>query len=356
MILEDFRALEQPTQAAFRRLASEAGFELCGVAPARPLADFAYFRQWSDVGHAGSMGYLVDHRGDMRQDPRQILPSARSILCVGKLYKTVDISDPAVSRYAWGTEDYHDTLRRGLTTLVENLQTQWGPFESRICVDTAPLLERSYARQAGLGWIGRNTCLINQQQGSWFFLGEILVSIELAPDSPPQDRCGSCRRCIEACPTRALVPAPTPSGYTLDARLCISTLTIEEKGPTDPALRAATGHHLFGCDICQEVCPWNRRAPSTAEGAFQPVHPAPDLEEMAALTPEEFRSRFRRTPIYRAKHSGWLRNVATAMGNSADPRYRPALEQLAAHPEPAVSGHARWALAQLPPHTEKDPA
>lgn len=356
MILEEFLALEKPTKATFQRLASEAGFELCGVALARPMTDFKYFRQWSNLGYAGSMAYLVDHRGDMRRDPRELLAPARSILCLAKLYKTGDMPDPAVSRYAWGAEDYHNTLRRGLTTLVARLQSLWGPFESRICVDTGPLLERSYARQAGLGWIGRNTCLINQQQGSWFFLGEILVSIELTPDSPPPDRCGSCRRCIDACPTQALVPASTPSGFALDARRCISTLTIEEKGPTDPALRAATGHHLFGCDICQEVCPWNRRAPSTAEAGFQPVHPAPDLDEMAALTPEEFRARFRHTPIHRAKHSGWLRNVATAMGNAADPRHRPALEQLAGHPDRAVSDHARWALARLPEHTEEDPA
>lgn len=354
MILEEFRVLEQPTQAAFHRLAAEAGFSLSGVAPAAPLADFEIFRQWSSLGYAGPMGYLLDHRGDIRQHPRQLLPSARSILCLGKLYKTVNITDPPVSRYAWGAEDYHITLRRSLSSLVENLQSLWGPFESRICIDTAPLLERSYARHAGLGWIGRNTCLINQQQGSWFFLGEIIVSIELPPDAPPPDRCGSCRRCIDACPTQALVPAPTPSGYALDARLCISTLTIEQKGPTDPAFRPATGHHLFGCDICQEVCPWNRRAPSTTEPAFQPVHPSPDLVEMAALTPEDFHALFRHTPIHRAKLAGWLRNVATAMGNSADPRYRSALERLAAHPDPAVSNHALWALDQLAPHTEED--
>lgn len=356
MILEEFRTLEQPTQAAFRRLAMEAGFELSGIAPAVAAADFALYRQWAGLGHAGPMGYLLDHRGDIREDPRHLLPSARSILCVGKLYKTVDIADPPVSRYAWGAGDYHEILRRGLASLVDALHALWGPFEFRICVDTAPLLERSYARQAGLGWIGRNTCLINERQGSWFFLGEVLVSVEIPSDSPPPDRCGTCRRCIDACPTQALVQAATPSGYSLDAKLCISTLTIEQKGPTDPALRTATGHHLFGCDICQEVCPWNRRAPSTSEPAFQPVNAVPDLGEMAALPPEEFLARFRRTPIHRAKHAGWLRNVATAMGNSADQRHRPALEVLAAHPDAAVSEHARWALSQLPAHTEGDPS
>ncbi len=354
MILEEFRVLEPPTSDAFHHLARQSGFELSGVALALPSADFHLYRNWTRSGLAGPLAYLTDHRGDIRQDPRLLLSSTRSILCLGKLYKTVDLPDPPVSRYAWGGEDYHDTLRRAMTDLVDRLQSLWGPFESRICVDTAPLLERSYARQAGLGWIGRNTCLINQAQGSWFFLGEILVSIELPPDTPPPDRCGSCRLCIDACPTQALVPGPTPSGFRLDANLCISTLTIEQKGPADASLRPAIGHHLFGCDICQEVCPWNRPAPSSSEPGFQPVHAQPDLDEMAALTPQEFRARFRHTPIWRGRYSGWLRNVATAMGNSGAPRYRPSLERLAAHHDPAVAGHAQWALSRLLLDTPED--
>jgi epoxyqueuosine reductase len=208
------------------------------------------------------------------------------------------------------------------------------------------LLERAYAHRAGLGWIGRNTCLINQPLGSWFFLGEVLVSAELEPDSPPPDRCGSCRQCIDACPTQALIP--TPSGrYQLDARLCISTWTIEQRGPLPDAHQAASGPHLFGCDICQEVCPWNRRAPFTAEPAFQSLHPNPDLLETAHLSTTEFRARFRRTPLWRAKYQGLLRNVATAMGNSQDRRYLPALQHLAAHDDPAVSLHARASIARL---------
>ncbi len=347
MILEEFPVLEPPTSDAFHRSARLSGFELSGIAQALPVADFDTYRDWTRSGLAGPLAYLTDHRGDIRQDPRLLLASARTVLCLGKLYQTIDIHDPAVSRYAWGSEDYHDTLRRALADLVDRLQSLWGPFESRICVDTAPLLERSYARQAGLGWIGRNTCLINQAQGSWFFLGEVLVSIELPPDAPPPDRCGSCRRCIDACPTQALVPGPAPSGFRLDANLCISTLTIEQKGPVDESLRPAIGHHSFGCDICQEVCPWNRRARSTSEPGFQPVHAHPDLNDMAALTAEEFRERFRRTPIWRVKYSGWLRNVATAMGNSGDQRYRPSLERLAAHDDPSVAAHAKWALARL---------
>jgi epoxyqueuosine reductase len=346
--------LEPPTREAFHRSARQSGFELSGIAGALPSPDLPLFDNWVHSGYAGQLGYLIDHRADIRHDPRRLLPSVRSVFCLGKLYKTVHIADPAVSRYAWGAEDYHDTLRAGLARLVDQLQRHWGEFDHRICVDTAPLLERSHARQAGLGWIGRNTCLINQQQGSWFFLGEILAAVELPPDQPPPGRCGSCRRCIDACPTQALVPSSSPSGYSLDARLCISTLTIEQKGAVAESLRPATGHRLFGCDVCQEVCPWNRRAPSTAEAGFQPAHSHPDLGEMAALTPDEFRARFRHTPIHRAKYTGWLRNIATAMGNSGDPGYRPSLQRLAGHDDPAVAEHARWALSRLPADSRED--
>jgi len=347
MILEEFHALEQPSSGAFHSAARQCGFEISGIASARPSPDLALYDEWVRHGYAGELGYLIDHRADIRRDPAALLPSVRSVLCLGKIYKTVDLADPPVSRYAWGAGDYHNSLRSGLQALVNELRRLWGEFEHRICVDTAPLLERSYARQAGLGWIGRNTCLINQQQGSWLFLGEILVSIELLPDQPPPDRCGSCRRCIDACPTQALVPSGSPSGYSLDARLCISTLTIEQRGSLPEELRPGVGHRLFGCDVCQEVCPWNHRAPSTGDPAFQPVHPHPDLIEMAELTPSDFEAAFRRTPIRRAKYTGWLRNLATAMGNSGDPRYRSCLLRLAAHEDASVAGHARWALGRL---------
>src|SRR5581483_1683229 len=215
-----------------------------------------------------------------------------------------------ISRYAWG-DDYHDVLRHGLERLAERITERAGPFEWRACVDTAPLLERSYARMAGLGWIGRNTCLINQQSGSWFFLGELLVSLEIAPDVPPPDRCGTCRRCIDACPTAAIVPRA--NGWTVDSRLCISYFTIEQRGPIEEAMRPGIGGHVFGCDICQDVCPWNGRAP--VAGEFEPRNFAPPLIELASLTEVEFRTMFRGTPVTRAKYSGFLRNVAMAMGN-----------------------------------------
>jgi epoxyqueuosine reductase len=212
-------------------------------------------------------------------------------------------------------------------------------------VDTAPLLERSYARLAGLGWIGKNTCLINQQMGSWFFLGELLLSVELEPDMPPADRCGSCTRCIDACPTDAIVPEGT--GFTLDSRRCISYFTIELRGPVPEEMRPGMGNHVFGCDICQDVCPWNGKAPVTVGPEFAPRHFAPALEQMAGLTEAEFREEFRHSPIRRTKFSGFLRNVATAMGNNGDSRFRQPLEKLAASDDSVVAEHAAWALGKL---------
>ena len=365
--MEIAAAREVPSRRRFVELARASGFELAGVAPALPLHEFAFYRQWVADGMAGPMAYLADHRMEVRSDPRQLLSSARSVLCLGKLYNTPEteprpsgsgcIADPAplrsdtglVSRYAWGSGDYHDVLRASLERLAARLREHWGDFEYRVCVDTAPLLERAYAQAAGLGWIGRNTCLINEPLGSWFFLGEILISVDLPPDSPPPDRCGSCMRCIDACPTQALVPVAGVAGpeWQLDARLCISTLTIEQRGATSEATRAGTGYHLFGCDICQDVCPWNRRAPVSNESAFQPLNARLDLDEMAALTRDEFRERFRSTPLWRAKHEGWLRNVATVMGNSGDSRYIAPLCALAESDAPGVAEHAGWALKQL---------
>ncbi len=301
------------------------------------------------------MTYLTDRRGDLRNDPRNLLPSAQSMICVGKLYNTgaahTADSDAAVhgwiSRYAWG-DDYHIVLRQQLERLVEEIAREHGEhFESRICVDTAPLLERSYARAAGLGWIGKNTCLINQASGSWFFLGEVLLSIALEPDDEPaSDRCGTCTRCIDACPTTALVPEEN-GGWTLDARRCISYLTIENRGPIDPELAAAMSNHIFGCDICQDVCPWNRRAPVTSEIAFTPAHFAPSFEQLAALTEEEFRALFRHSPVWRTKYRGFLRNVAHAIGNSQRPELATLLENLQDHADTLVAQAARQALQNL---------
>jgi epoxyqueuosine reductase len=308
------------TAGAIRELARACGFELAGVAAALPADDRARYHDWVAAGHAGEMRYLTDRRAAVRDDPRNLLPSARSIICVGKLYQTpwphtTEFTDEErgwISRYAWG-DDYHDVVRRGLERLDQHLREVEPGMESRICVDTAPLLERTYARLAGLGWIGKNTCLINQQQGSWFFLGELLVSLEIAPDAPPPDRCGTCTRCIDACPTAAI-----PPGGGLDATRCISYFTIELRGPIPEEHRAGIGQHIFGCDICQDVCPWNRRAPVTADPAFAPRVFAPRLDEMAALTEEQFRAMFRGSPVTRAKYEGFLRNVRVAQPRRGD--------------------------------------
>jgi epoxyqueuosine reductase len=329
-------------------LARECGFELAGIAHAQPLVeDNQRYLNWVDRGMAGAMSYLIDRRAIIRADPKLLLPSVRTILCVGKLYHgpeplSTELEDDAVgwvSRYAWG-KDYHIVLRQGLELLAKKLGAA---HEYKICVDTAPLLERSYAREAGLGWIGKNTCLINQHMGSWFFLGEILTSLELEPDMPPPDRCGTCTRCIDACPTEAIAP----EGYQLDARRCISYFTIELRGSVPEPMRPGIGRHVFGCDICQDVCPWNRRAPATDEPSFEAGHFAPPLEELARLTAEEFREIFRASPIQRAQYAGFLRNVAIAMGNSRREKFREPLEKMARFPNEMVQEHARWALAQL---------
>ncbi len=334
-----------------RLAAAQCGFELCGFAPAEPCPDTAIYQDWSAAGFAGQMRYLTDHRGEIREDPHRLLPSARSIICLGKVYNwpapySTQISEATrawISRYAWG-DDYHDVMRAGMTRLVEELRVE-AEFEWKLCVDTAPLLERSYARLAGLGWIGRNTCIINQKLGSWIFLGEILTSLELEQDSPPPDRCGTCTRCIQACPTEAIVPFR--EGFTIDSRLCISYLTIELRGEIPEERREGLGGRIFGCDICQDVCPWNRRAAITGDDRFAPRHATPQLGEMAELTEDQFREMFRGTPVTRARYSGFLRNVAVAMGNSGDPRLLAPLEKLARSEDPIVAEHAAWGLEKL---------
>ena len=302
---------------------------------------------------AGEMRYLTDRRAAVRDDPRNLLPEARSIICVGKLYHTPrplsvahDETDRGwISRYAWGG-DYHDSMRAALERLRSRIEAAAGKgIESKVCVDTAPLLERSCARMAGLGWIGKNTCLIHQGAGSWFFLGELLVSLEIAPDAPPPDRCGTCRRCIDACPTAAIVPQA--GRWELDSRLCISYLTIELAGEIPEERREGTGRHVFGCDICQDVCPWNRNSPVTEDAAFAARHFAPPLEKLAAIGEAEFRQMFRGTPVTRARYRGFLRNVAVAMGNARREEFRAPLEKLAAHEDKMVAEHARWALGNL---------
>jgi epoxyqueuosine reductase len=335
--------------ARVKQISREYGFDLCGIAPAVELPDFRIYSGWVESGFAGNMTYLTDRRAEVRRTPVNLLDGARSVIVVGKVYDTpnpysTQFSEEGrawISRYAWG-DDYHDVLRSGLEQMMERMHA-CADFRFKICVDTAPLLERSYARRAGLGWIGRNTCLINQNKGSWLFLGEAVVTLDLEHDSPPPDRCGTCRRCIEACPTAAIVPAG--GRWTIDSRLCISYITIEDRGLAPRSLRPGIGTHIFGCDICQDVCPWNRRR--TFGDSFEPRIVAPDLEMMAAISEQDFRDMFRLSPVTRARYEGFLRNVAIAMGNAGLPRFQAPLERLAQSEWRQIAEASEWALEQL---------
>jgi epoxyqueuosine reductase len=334
-----------------RELAAECGLHLAGVATTGPAPDFGRFAEWAKRGLAGEMRYLTDHRAALRSDAATLLPGVRSVICAGMVYNgpepySTEFSDAErgwIARYAW-TEDYHTILRQKLEHLADKIQERW-TFAYRICVDTAPLLERSWAREAGLGWIGKNTCLISQEAGSFFLIGEILTTLAAEPGSPPPDRCGTCTRCIDSCPTQAIVLS-SEGRFELDARRCISYFTIELRGEIPEEHRAASGRHIFGCDICQDVCPWNRKAPRPAPPA-DPVMVAPPLARMAALSEDEFRALFRKTPVNRAKYRGFLRNVALAMGNSGNPDFRSPLERLALHEDPIVAEQARWSLQRI---------
>ncbi len=342
-----------------RDAAREAGFDLAGVSPVDPgtLSELAHFPAWIEAGHAGEMDYLKsrDEQGRLRRASlAHAAPWARSVVVCAANYHTADplstqCSDRGrgwISRYAWSVADYHDVLLPRLRRVEARLLAALpgDGVRTRCYVDTGPLLERVYAKYAGIGWIGKNTCILHPELGSWLFLGVILTSLELAPGLPPPDRCGTCTRCLDACPTHAF-PAP----YQLDASRCISYLTIEKRGSIPEELRAGIGRHVFGCDICQDVCPWNREAPITTEPAFHP-RPGlvdPDLVWLATMSEEEHRRTFRGSPVKRAKRSGLRRNAVVAMGNSGEARFLPLLEDLARDPDPLVAEHARWALARL---------
>ena len=336
-----------------KKAAERMGFDLCGIAPAGlPDQDKRQYLWWIEQGFHGEMGYMERQQ---RQDIRLLFPEVRSVICAGMVYntpqpKSIDCPDPTrgwISRYGWG-EDYHSIVRQRLEELLAELRLAAGSrFEAKIFVDTGPLLERTIARAAGLGWIAKNTCLIQQKAGSWFVVGEILTSLELEPDEPLPDRCGTCRRCIDACPTAAIVEP-----YVLDATRCIAYFTIEARGTIPEEFRPGIGRHVFGCDICQDVCPWNRKAPVTPLPQFQPRGGSPGtfnppLEGLASLSEAEFNAFFRGSPVKRARYRGMLRNAAIAMGNSGEPQYRAILQKLADFPDPIVQEHARWALGRL---------
>ena len=367
-------------KAIVKRAADEAGFDLAGVAPAADAAELQHFPKWIAAGHAGEMKYMaaLDDRGDLKRGSLdRVAPWARSVVVCAINYNTANpystqVHEPGrgwISRYAWSREDYHDAVRRRLkrveaalhqampqqAALHRAVQHQDLPAElqpaliTRSYVDTGPIVERVYAKYAGVGWIGKNTCIIDQKKGSWLFLGVILTSLELAPDMPAPDRCGTCTRCIEACPTDALL-----GPHQLDSNRCISYLTIEKRGSIPEDLRAGMGSHVFGCDICQDVCPWNRKAPVSTAPEFEarPELVNPALAWIAEMSGEEFRAIFRGSPIRRTKRSGLRRNAAIAMGNSGNRQFLPLLDQLAADEDESVSQSARWAKTQLTMATE----
>lgn len=348
--------------------AQRLGFELVGVTTPDPPPHFEIFANWLDAGRQGEMGYLQADRSRLRRaNPRQILPDCRSILVLGMRYpapESVGVEGLGtrpdgrdapltgrVASYAWGA-DYHEVLPERLKALVAFIEAQVGqPVSNRWYTDTGPILERDLAQRAGLGWIGKNTCLIHPQKGSYFLLAEILLGIELVPDAPfLPDRCGTCTRCLEDCPTACILP-----DRTVDARRCISYLTIELRSAIPSELRSQIGDWVFGCDVCQQVCPWNRRfSEQEAAPAFapRPGVPLPELVHELSLSPQEFNRKFKGSPIKRPKRRGYLRNLAVALGNraagSGDSQVIAALARvLQSEPETLVRGHAAWALGRV---------
>jgi epoxyqueuosine reductase len=341
--------------ARVKELALALGFDLAGVAPATPGPRSGFLREWLARGYAGDMAYLA-RRQDERLDPRRVLPGARSLVVVGLVY---DPGEPLpappgasrVARYAGG-EDYHDVLLERLEALASGIEVLVRrPLRSRAYVDTGPILEREHAAAAGLGWIGKNTLLIHPRLGSYLFLGVLLTDLALEPDAPEPDHCGSCRACLDACPTAAF-----PEPYVLDATRCISYTTIESRGPIPEPLREAHADWVFGCDVCQEVCPWNgrraRSVPPDREGLRARLAPRapwvrPTLEWILGLGEEDFRRAARGTALRRAKRRGLLRNALVAAGNAGRPSLAPAVRRHLESDDPVLAEHARWALARL---------
>jgi epoxyqueuosine reductase len=349
----------QDLTQAIKDKARQLGFILAGVTTPEPPPHYSTFETWLAKGHYGTMDYLASERSRARRaDPRQILPECKSILVLATPYnpplpssraERSDNEDEAqsngqlkIASYAQG-DDYHDILPARMQDLVQFIESQVGrSITNRWYTDTGPILERDLAQRAGIGWIGKNTCLIHPQHGSYFLLSEILLDLELEPDAPlTTDHCGTCTRCIEACPTDCILP-----NRTIDARRCISYLTIELKESIPLKLREKIGDWVFGCDICQQVCPWNRFAVE-ADPAFDAKTPPQTLTEELALTPQAFNQRFKRSPVKRAKRRGYLRNVTVALGNTGDTYALPVLQNALTDEEPMVREHAAWAIEQI---------
>jgi epoxyqueuosine reductase len=327
--------------------ARQIGFDSCRVATSAKPAHATEFREWLREGAQGEMNYM--QRGEEKRcDPQKVLPGAQSIVVLALNYfqgeqghRSESAARGKIARYAWG-DDYHDLLSVKLDEINQFLRGFGG--RQKCYVDTGPILERDHAAQAGIGWHGKNTMLIDERLGTWFFLAEILTTLELPPDEPVRDRCGTCERCIKACPTGAIT-AP----HRLDARRCISYLTIELKGSIPLELRPLIGNRIFGCDDCLDVCPWNRFAQVSHETAFSARRSTTgmSLREYLEMNDAEFRVVFKNSPIKRIKRRGFLRNVCVALGNAGDMSDIPALERAAADPEPLIAEHAAWAIQRI---------
>jgi epoxyqueuosine reductase len=336
--------------AALKSRAADLGFELCGIASAVAPDTLDQLHAWLERGFAGEMAWIDDRR-EAYASPDRVLGGVRSVVVLAMSYGGGETAKPRpgqgrVARYARGAVDYHDLFRKRLRELASTLHEFAPGCRTRGVVDTAPLLERDFARRAGLGWFGKNTMLINRRLGSWLFLAALLTDIELPPDAPHETaHCGTCTRCLDACPTNAF-----PEPYVLDATRCISYLTIEHRGPIAEDLREGMEDWLFGCDVCNDVCPWNRKAPATREPAFQPqpdLNPA-DASAILAMTRDEFAARFGESPLSRPGWEGLRRNAALVLGNSGDRSHAEQLTRTAEQDEsPLVREAAAWAMGRI---------
>jgi epoxyqueuosine reductase len=335
---------------SIKHKAAELGFDLCGIAPVESFPELSFLREWIDRGYAGEMSWMP-RTADRRADVRAVVPGARSVIVTGTVYNTEQppstihhLDCAQISRYAWG-DDYHDVLKKRLDALLAWMRDESPePFDARTYVDTGPVQERVYAQYAGLGWIGKNTCLINAELGSWLFLSEIICTLALEPDAQGLEQCGTCRRCLDACPTGALVD----SGV-LDSTRCLSYLTIELRGSIPGEYRPALGSHVYGCDICQDVCPYNQVPPRSGDAAWQPRAGlnAPPLVDLWRRSDTDLRALIKGSAMTRAKLAGLRRNVAVAIGNSRDADARAALDMAgpdrASTADPMVQDHISWA-------------
>ena len=344
------------TAERIKARARELGFDLCGIAPADSFPELNFLPEWLARGYAGDMEYM-SRSADKRADVRNVVAGARSVIMTGTIYNTdddvrlkpdaPDTSFAQIARYARG-DDYHDVVKARLDALLAWMRAESSqPFDARAYVDTGPVQERAYAQYAGLGWIGKNTCVISADQGSFFFLAEIITTLPLGPDTQALEQCGSCRRCIDACPTGALVDAGV-----MDSTRCISYLTIENRGPIPVELRRQIGNHVYGCDICQDVCPYNQPAAASTDAPWQTREglDLPKLVDLWNRSDDDLRRLLKGSPIKRAKITGLRRNIAVAIGNSGDAEALDALQQRRADQpttdEPLVKEHIDWAVAR----------